>query len=115
MIKTISLLSRRAGMSYEDFVLRWRDEHAPLALKVEGLRRYVLSPVSAQPQRADITAHGIEVDGVAELWYDDRAAMERAAASPEMRALRAHGAEIIGAITNMLTEEIVVIGPETQA
>ena len=110
MIKSISLLSRRAGLDHDTFVQLWRDEHAPLALKVQGLRRYVLSPVAAQTSRPDVKAHGIEVDGVAELWYDDRAAMDRALASAEMKALRDHGAEIIGAVTTMLTEELVVIG-----
>ena len=110
MIKSISLLSRRPGMSHDEFITRWRDEHAPLALQVAGLRRYVLSPVLRQAQRPDIIAHGIEIDGVAELWYDDQASMQAALASAEMKALRDHGADIIGSITTLLTEEITVIG-----
>ena len=113
MIKTVSLLSRRAGLSHEEFVHLWVHEHAPLALHVPGLRRYVLSPVSAQPQRPDIESHGIAIDGVAELWYDDTDSLARAAASPEMQALRSHGAEIIGRITNCLTEEFEVIALRT--
>jgi uncharacterized protein (TIGR02118 family) len=109
MIKTISLLTRRAGLSHEEFLHLWIHEHAPLALRVPGLRRYVLSPVSAQPERADIAAHGVAIDGVAELWYDSAEAMALAAASAEMKNLRRHGAEIIDRITNCVTEEIEVI------
>jgi len=109
MIKTVSLLTRRDGLSHEEFVHLWVHEHAPLARNVPGLRRYVLSPVSAQPLRPDIAAHEIAIDGVAELWYDDAQGMELAAASAEMRALRDHGADIIGRITNCVTHEIEVI------
>src|SRR6218665_3163263 len=59
MIKSISLLSRREGLSHDEFVHEWVHVHAPLARAVPGLRRYVLSPVSAQPGRPDVPAHGI--------------------------------------------------------
>lgn len=109
MIKSISLLTRRDGLNHDAFVHAWVHEHAPLAYAVPGLRRYVLSPVSAQPGRPDVAAHGIAIDGVAELWYDAAASMAAALASPQMRALRDHGAEIIGRVTTCITEEIEVI------
>jgi uncharacterized protein (TIGR02118 family) len=109
MIKSISLLTRREGMGHEEFIRQWVHEHAPLAHDVPGLRRYVLSPVSAQPGRPDVAAHGIAIDGVAELWYDDVASMTHALASPEMRVLRDHGAKIIGRATTCITEEIEII------
>jgi Methylmuconolactone methyl-isomerase len=76
---------------------------------VPGLRRYVLTLIHDQPTRADVPSHDIDVDGIAELWYDDADAMRRAAATPEMQALRAHGALIIGRIKNYVTEERQVI------
>ena len=109
MIKTVSLLTRKEGMSHEEFIRLWVNEHAPLARAVPGLRRYVLSFVTSQPVRPDIPRHGIEVDGIAELWYDDAEAMKLAAATPGMKALRDHGATIIGRIENFVTEEHVVI------
>ena len=109
MIKTVSLLTRKAGMSHDEFVDRWVNEHAPLAHAVPGLRRYVLTLIESQPERADIPSHDIEVDGIAELWYDDLEAMRVAAATHEMRALRAHGAEVIGRIKNYVTTEKQVI------
>ena len=109
MIKSVSLLTRKAGLSHEEFIHLWVNEHAPLAHAVPGLRRYVLSLVEGAPVRPDIPVHGIEIDGVAELWYDDAESMRRAAASPEMHALRAHGAQIIGRITSLVTHEVQVI------
>ena len=47
---------------------------------------------------------------MAELWFDDRAAMERAAQTPQMKALHADGAKFIGSIKSWVVEEKLVIG-----
>ena len=39
MIKSLSLLTRKPGMTHEQFVKHWRQVHGPLARKVPGLRR----------------------------------------------------------------------------
>ena len=62
--------------------------------------------------RPDIPTTDVEVDGVAETWYDDGAAMERANASPEAKALHADGALFIGRIKSFITEEKVIIPRE---
>ena len=109
MIKSLSILSRRKHLSHEEFLYLWEHEHAPLALKVPHLLRYVLSPVESQFERQDVESHGIEVDGIAELWYESHETMILAAQSEEMKKLRAHGSQIIGRITNCLTREIEII------
>src|SRR5262249_2969041 len=98
MIKSISLLTRKPGMTHEQFIRHWVEIHAALAHAVPGLRRYVQSHIREQPTRPDIPTTEIDVDGIAELWYDDRAAMARAHASPEAKALFADGALFIGRI-----------------
>ena len=109
MIKMVSLLVRKDGMTHEQFMKHWVEVHGPLALKVPGLRRYVQSHIRDQRRRADIPALGVEVDGIAETWYDDAEAMARAVATPEMTALHADGALFIGGIQSFLTHEHVVI------
>ena len=89
MIKSISLLTRKPGMTHEQFMTHWVETHAPLAHAVPGLRRYVQSHIREQPTRPDIPTTEVDVDGIAELWYEDRAAMARAHASPEAKALSA--------------------------
>ena len=75
-----------------------------------GLRRYVQNHIKGERTRADIPATNVEIDGVAELWFDDQAAMEAAAKTPEMKALHADGALFIGRIKSYVVEEKTVIG-----
>ena len=113
MIKSLSLLTRRPELSREQFVRHWRDIHAPLALAVPGLRRYVQSHIIEERTRPDIATTEVAIDGIAETWYDDRAAMERANASPEAKRLHADGALFIGSIKTFVTEERVIVGDDT--
>jgi uncharacterized protein (TIGR02118 family) len=71
--------------------------------------RYVQSHIVAERTRSDIPATAVDIDGIAELWYDDREAMDRAMATPEARALHADGALFIGRIKSLIVEEKVVI------
>ena len=82
---------------------RWR-------MAVPGLRRYVQNHIQASARRADIPATKVEIDGVAELWFDDQAALEAAARTPEMKALHADGAKFIGRIRSYVVEEKFIIG-----
>ena len=110
MIKTIGLLARKDGWTHEQFMKHWVEIHAPLALAVPGLRRYVQNHIQAARGRADIPETKVEIDGVAELWFDDQAALEAAAREPEMKALHADGAKFIGRIKSYVVEEKFIIG-----
>jgi uncharacterized protein (TIGR02118 family) len=109
VIKSISLLTRKDGMTHQQFVRHWVDVHAPLAHAVPGLHRYVQSHIVAERRRPDIPALDVDVDGIAELWYDDAESMARALASPESKALHADGALFIGRIKTFTIEERVVV------
>jgi uncharacterized protein (TIGR02118 family) len=110
MIKSLSLLTRKDGMTHEQFVAHWVKVHAPLAHVVPGLMRYVQSHIVEERTRPDIPTTEVEVDGIAELWYADRASMARAHASPEAKALHADGALFIGRIKTFTVEEHVIVG-----
>jgi len=111
MIKIIGLLTRKPSITHEQFVRHWFDIHAPLALAVPGIRRYVQSHITDTRTRPDIPETGIEVDGIAELWYDDLASFQRAAATPQMKALTDDGALFIGQIKTYVIEERQIIPP----
>jgi len=111
MIKSISLLTRKPELTHQQFVKHWLEIHAPLALAVPELRRYVQSHIVDERTRPDIPTTDVAVDGIAELWYDDRAAMERAVASPEARRLHADGALFIGRIKTFIVEEKQIVPP----
>ena len=110
MIKTIGLLTRKPDWTHEQFMKHWVEIHAPLAHAVPGLRRYVQNHIRGERTRADIEAIDVEIDGVAELWFDDQAALERAAQTPEMKALHADGAKFIGRIKSWVVEEKTIVG-----
>jgi uncharacterized protein (TIGR02118 family) len=109
VIKSISLLTRKEELTHEQFVRHWVDVHAPLAHAVPGLRRYVQSHIVEERRRPDIPELDVEVDGIAELWYDDRESMTRAMASAEAKALHADGARFIGRIKTFTVEERVIV------
>src|SRR5580698_8421037 len=109
MIKVVGLLTRRPELTHEQFVRHWLEIHAPLAHAVPGLRRYVQSHIVGERTRPDIPTTELDIDGIAELWYDDRAAMEQAGASPEAKRLHADGALFIGRIKTFVIEEKVIV------
>ena len=109
MIKLLSLLTRKEGITHEQFVSHWLEIHAPLAHAVPGVRRYVQSHITGTRSRPDIADTGVEVDGIAELWYDDMPAFERAAATPEMKRLTDDGALFIGRIKTYVIDEKQII------
>lgn len=110
MIKTIGLLTRKPGWTHEQFMTHWVEVHAPLAHAVPGLRRYVQNHIRDERTRSDIPALALEIDGVAELWFDDRAGLEAAARTPEMQVLHADGARFIGCIRSYVVEEKTIVG-----
>jgi uncharacterized protein (TIGR02118 family) len=113
MIKSAGLLTRKEGLSHQEFATHWLEVHAPLANAVPVVRRYVQSHIVGERTRPDIPTTDVEIDGIAELWYNDRAAMKRANASPEAKRLHADGALFIGRIKSFIVEEKVII-PEKE-
>lgn len=110
MIKTIGLLTRKKDWTHAQFMKHWVETHAPLAHAVPGLRRYVQNHIQGERTRSDIETTPVEIDGIAELWFDDQAALERAAQTPEMKALHADGAKFIGRIKSWVVEERTIVG-----
>jgi uncharacterized protein (TIGR02118 family) len=82
MIKLVYCISRRPGMSLEEFSRYWREVHGPIGRRIPGLRRLVQSHPVSHPSDMSPPAF----DGMAELWFDDIAAFEAARRSPEWRA-----------------------------
>ena len=67
MIKTIAFISRKPGLSHEDFVRHYEERHAPLALKhLTTFRKYVRNYPVAMPG-----ADEPDFDCITEFWFDD--------------------------------------------
>ena len=109
MIKSLSLLTRRPEFTHEQFVRHWLEIHAPLAHAVPGIRRYVQSHIVDERTRPDIPTTEVQVDGIAEHWFDNLEAMQRSNATPQARALHADGALFIGQIKSFVIDEKQII------
>jgi uncharacterized protein (TIGR02118 family) len=85
VLKIVTLMKRRAGLSVEDFHNHLRDAHGPLAARGPGLARYVQS--CALPQ--GYAKGELVFDAVGEMWFDSAKAYEKYFASPQFAAARA--------------------------
>jgi uncharacterized protein (TIGR02118 family) len=104
MIKMVAMVKRKEGMEREKFIRYWLDVHAPLEAKWPGLKRYVISPAIGVPGGGEP-----QFDGVAELWFKDEEAMNRALESPERSVSREDFLKFVGAATMIVTEERVIV------
>jgi uncharacterized protein (TIGR02118 family) len=67
MIKVFALLPKKPDITTDQFHRHWREVHAPLALRIKTLKRYV------QSHRIPHQISGFSVppyEGVAEVWFD---------------------------------------------
>ncbi len=91
MIKLVYCIRKRDDISEEEFHRYWLEDHGPRVrghAKALGAERYVQSHTchpdlneSLQVSRGMSPAH----DGITELWWSDRAALDQALASAEGR------------------------------
>ena len=71
----MSLLKRRNDWSREQFHRWWLEEHVPYALELPGVRKYSVCLTIGSTTHPDDEA---PFDGVAELWFDNREALDYA-------------------------------------
>jgi uncharacterized protein (TIGR02118 family) len=77
LYKHSAFLVRKAGMTHEEFVDYWQDNHTPIAREIEGVVRYT-TVLPSDPDNA-------EFDGVAELYFEDLEALYDALGSEGSR------------------------------
>jgi uncharacterized protein (TIGR02118 family) len=108
-IKRASLLARKPGITHEEFVKHWVEIHAPMARACPGIGRYTLTIINSSSTRKDVAPFDIQVDGIAELWFKDKASFEAYSSSPATKRLRDDGATFIGREIDFVAEEKVII------
>jgi uncharacterized protein (TIGR02118 family) len=75
MIKSIAVAHRKPGMTHEEFIKYWHEEHASLVKKIwPGLRKYVQNEIIVPAGQKR------EADGIVEMTYDNLEAMKKAMA-----------------------------------
>jgi uncharacterized protein (TIGR02118 family) len=102
VLKVISLLKRKEGMSLEEFRTWALEEHPLLGKKLPGMRHYRMSVILED--NPDLPYHA-----VSEFWFDDNEARAAAFATPEGKAAAEDAAAHCSSRVHLLTEEKVII------
>jgi len=107
MYKMIFGAKRKPGMSREDFGQYWTTTHAQKAMRVPGMKRYVINLAP------DLSGTGREMpyDGFAEVWFESGEAMRASARSPEIRVVLADEPNLFDISTrfSVIVEEHVMV------
>jgi uncharacterized protein (TIGR02118 family) len=82
MIKLIYCITKKSDMTDEQFFHYWESVHGPIGARIPGLRRLVQS----HRIRVAVDSKPADFDGLAELWFDDMAALLAARKAPEWLA-----------------------------
>ncbi|MGE0485448.1 MAG: EthD domain-containing protein [Gammaproteobacteria bacterium] len=110
MIKLVSVIQRREGLDVAAFQDHWLNVHGPLVSRLPGLRRYVQSHTLASAYAKLVPA----ADGIAELWFDDTAALRALHGTPALTAVERDESEFIDPTRHLrlfIDEHLVKDGP----
>lgn len=107
MIKLVYCISKKPGLSDQEFFDYWHNVHAPIGARIPGVRRFVQSRRLTVPG----DRHQPDFDGLVELWFDDMDALLAARQSPEWKASTEDEANFIdhSRVAYFVTEERVVV------
>jgi uncharacterized protein (TIGR02118 family) len=118
MIKVITLLKRKPGLSRAEFSRYWRESHAKVALAFSGSRRirkyvqnHMLDPASLGNWPGALNS---EWDGVAEVWFDSLDDLLEAMNDPDyMKVVRPDEEKFsdLASAQTFIVEENTVIDP----
>jgi uncharacterized protein (TIGR02118 family) len=81
MIRRVSFIRRKEGLSRQEFLAHWNGRHAELVRQLPGLRGLRFTPVDrCVPEEA-------AWDGVGETWFDSITDSDRAFATEPFRGM----------------------------
>lgn len=114
MIKLIVCAVKRRDFTFEQFDAYWRDKHGPLVKSVPEFTRHVRRYVQCHLTSAALPfPQASEYDGVAELWFDSVAEMEKAFTEPRYLQIikpDEHKFLDMDKMRSFVTEDLEVIG-----
>ncbi|MEV5538995.1 EthD family reductase [Saccharopolyspora shandongensis] len=100
-VKIVAMLKALPGLSREDFLRYWQDEHPALVWKLPGLRAYRQNPAIEHRK-------SWPYDGMAELYFDTVDDVRTAFASPQAEPLHAHEKHFLDTIDWFIATETTV-------
>ena len=92
MITMIVCVRRKPGLTREEFTRYWHERHASLVLSTPEFMQYVRKYVQYHFAEGEATAGSLfgdlsDYDGVGEIWFDSREAMNAALSEPRYLAV----------------------------
>jgi len=114
MVKRITVMTRRPGMSQKDFTDYWTNVHAPLLASNPAVRRLVINVTeqftrfsirNQEPDPLRSTILTQTPDGFVELWFDNAEEMNAMYASDFSKQLIADAENFVGAIATFIVDE----------
>jgi uncharacterized protein (TIGR02118 family) len=108
MIKLVYCVTKKAGMTDEEFFHYWKNIHGPIGARIPGLRKLVQShrvTIPGDQRKADY-------DGVVELWFDNAHSLLAARESPEWKASSNDEANFTDhkKVAYLVSEEHLIVG-----
>jgi uncharacterized protein (TIGR02118 family) len=107
MIKLVYCITKKPGLTDEEFFQYWLNIHGPLGARIPGLRKLV------QSHRLTVPADNYPpvYDGVAELWFDSIEDLLAARQSPEWEASSEDEANFIDRdkVAYLVSDERVIL------
>lgn len=95
------LISRREGMTREEFLEHWCTDHPAFVRRLPGVVRYRQSPAIEHHKQWP-------ADGLAELWFESLRDVAQAFDTEEAAALFEHEEAFIGQMSWFIAQEIDV-------
>jgi len=115
MIKRVTLMTRKPGMTRGAFADYWTRVHGPLLASHPAVKRFTINVTQefvrfsvrnedpADPLRSTIVTQ--TPDGIVELWFEDRESMEAMYGSDFSRRLVADAEHFVGAIATFIDDD----------
>jgi uncharacterized protein (TIGR02118 family) len=101
MLKVMSLLKRRDGLSLDEFK-RWAElEHPKLAMQIPGMEGYRMNVCLVENASAPC-------DAVSEMWFADEAARVSGFATDAGKAAAADAASHCASRTHLMLHETII-------
>lgn len=105
MIKRMTLLVRKSGLSKQDFKAYWREKHASIVLQMPCVAGYNQNPVLRENSKDFGRRPTFQLDGLVELWFKDEVAQSTAFSHPAAQLLPVDEPNFIRGITILSIHE----------
>jgi uncharacterized protein (TIGR02118 family) len=113
MIKLVYCVTKKPGLTDQQFFDYWQNVHGPIGARIPGVRKMI------QSHRLTIPGdkYQPDYDGMVELWFDGVEALLAARLSPEWKASSEDEVNFIdhNKVAYLVTEEKVILPSQCRA